>query len=53
MRFISNFIKRIFGKGSGCCVIPKENNGLNNDIQKSYARQRAYNPKYFGLYNPK
>lgn len=40
-----NMIKRIFGKISGCCVIPNENNGLKNDIQKSYVQQKAYNPK--------
>jgi hypothetical protein len=39
------FIKKIFGKNSGCCKIPNTNGGLNNDTQKSYAQQKAYNPK--------
>lgn len=43
--FMWKFIKKLFGKGSGCCVIPNKNNGLNNEVQKSYAQQRAYNPK--------
>ena len=39
------FIKKLFGKNSGCCKIPNKNDGLNNDIQKSYVQQKAYNPK--------
>jgi len=43
--FMIEFIKKLFGKSSGCCKIPNTNNGLNNDIQKSYVQQKAYNPK--------
>ena len=39
------FLKKLFGKNSGCCKIPNTNGGLNNDTQKSYAQQKAYNPK--------
>lgn len=39
------FIKKFFGKISGCCKIPNTNDGLNNDIQKSYVQQKAYNPE--------
>ena len=40
-----NLIKKRFGNSSGCCKIPNTNNGLNNDIQKSYVQQKTYNPK--------
>ena len=39
------FIKKIFGKNSGCCKIPNTNDGLKNDTQASCAPQKAYNPK--------
>jgi len=42
---ILKFLKKLLGNNSGCCKIPNTNVGLNNDTQKSYAQQNAYNPK--------
>jgi hypothetical protein len=39
------FLKKLFGKNSGCCKIPNTNDGLKNDTQASCAPQKAYNPK--------
>jgi hypothetical protein len=40
-----NLLRKIFGKISGCCVIPNKNDGLTNGVQKPYVQQQAYNPK--------
>lgn len=43
--FMIEFIKKLFGKSSGCCKIPNTNDGLNSDTKTSFVQQKAYNPK--------